>query len=81
MCRLMAFMGQNPILLADVVLWPDRSIIKQVSLETPFKSLNITRASYGHGCTTSTSPAWWRMEQCRCTQVYSVAFTSCHAEL
>ncbi|KAK9815459.1 hypothetical protein WJX72_003974 [[Myrmecia] bisecta] len=28
MCRLMAYMG-GPILVADVVLWPDRSIIKQ----------------------------------------------------
>ena len=28
MCRLMAFIG-SPTLLADVVLWPDRSIIKQ----------------------------------------------------
>ncbi|KAF5832709.1 hypothetical protein DUNSADRAFT_11353 [Dunaliella salina] len=29
MCRLMAFVGLEPMLLADVVLWPDRSIIKQ----------------------------------------------------
>jgi glutamine amidotransferase len=28
MCRLMAYMGP-PVLVADVVLWPDRSIIKQ----------------------------------------------------
>lgn len=28
MCRLMAYIGQ-PTCLADVVLWPDRSIIKQ----------------------------------------------------
>jgi hypothetical protein len=28
MCRLMAYVG-NPQLLADVVLWLDRSIIKQ----------------------------------------------------
>ena len=28
MCRLMAYVGP-PILAADVVLWPDRSIIKQ----------------------------------------------------
>jgi hypothetical protein len=29
MCRLMAYIGP-PALVADVVLWPDRSIIKQV---------------------------------------------------
>uniref|UniRef100_A0A1D2A699 Glutamine amidotransferase type-2 domain-containing protein n=1 Tax=Auxenochlorella protothecoides TaxID=3075 RepID=A0A1D2A699_AUXPR len=29
MCRLMAFYGIDPILVADVVLWPARSIIKQ----------------------------------------------------
>ena len=28
MCRLMAYMGP-PVLVADVVLWPDRSILKQ----------------------------------------------------
>ncbi len=28
MCRLMAYIGP-PALIADVVLWPDRSIIKQ----------------------------------------------------
>ena len=28
MCRLMAYIGP-PVLVADVVLWPDRSIIKQ----------------------------------------------------
>jgi glutamine amidotransferase len=28
MCRLLAYIG-HPALLADVVLWPDRSIIKQ----------------------------------------------------
>ena len=28
MCRLLAYMGP-PVLMADVVLWPDRSIIKQ----------------------------------------------------
>ena len=28
MCRLMAYLGP-PVLVADVVLWPDRSIIKQ----------------------------------------------------
>lgn len=28
MCRLMAYIG-HPMLVADVVLWPDRSIIKQ----------------------------------------------------
>jgi hypothetical protein len=35
MCRLMAFMGQEPLLVADVVLWPDRSIIKQVREAPP----------------------------------------------
>lgn len=30
MCRLLAFLSaDSPMLLADVVLWPDRSIIKQ----------------------------------------------------
>ncbi|KAL6762357.1 nucleophile aminohydrolase, partial [Haematococcus lacustris] len=29
MCRLMAFIGERPALIADVVLWPQRSIIKQ----------------------------------------------------
>lgn len=28
MCRLMAYMGP-PVMVADVVLWPDRSILKQ----------------------------------------------------
>lgn len=29
MCRLMAFIGERPMLLADLILWPDRYACSQ----------------------------------------------------
>ena len=57
MCRMMAFVGTRPMLLADVVLWPDRSIIKQSfdareRLGDPALSLpgNLNGDGFGIGC-------------------------------
>ncbi|GIL70254.1 hypothetical protein Vretifemale_1091 [Volvox reticuliferus] len=48
MCRLMAYVGQ-PQLLADVVLWPDRSIIKQ-SYDARERKIDPTLPFHlGHG--------------------------------
>ncbi|GLC44069.1 hypothetical protein PLESTB_000932700 [Pleodorina starrii] len=48
MCRLMAYVGQ-PQLLADIVLWPDRSIIKQ-SYDARERKIDPTLPFHlGHG--------------------------------
>lgn len=60
MCRLMAYIGP-PVLVADVVLWPDRSIIKQsydarerimdASLPSHLSHGNLNGDGFGIGAT------------------------------
>ncbi len=67
MCRLMAYMGP-PVLVADVVLWPDRSIIKQSydarerkmdsSLPSHLAYGNLNGDGFGIGCELRHASYW-----------------------